>query len=180
MVDPNLARLAEAYNTALAKMAAVAGPSTEAQPVEDAPAAQSQDDPAGDLRAAEEGWSDEEEEEAEPAVKQRSTVRASQLPGLYKSRIAPGDEDAADSSSASEDNDSVDGEPGRFVRADAAKQSSQAEAAHTGSQQGLDASLIGPSKRKQGTGGERAAARKRHSLPGRLRKKLAREKGKER
>ena len=181
MVDPNLVRLAEAYSTALAKMAAVAGPSTEAAPVEDTPDAQAEQDSAPGVPAVDGGLSEDEEEVAELSTRRhRSTVRASELPGLYKSRVAPGDEDPAEASSPSEDSDSSDGEPGKFVRADAVMQSGQAEAAQTGSQRSMVASLARPGKQKQEPGGKRSAAKKRHSLPGRLRKKLAKEKGKER
>ncbi len=178
MVDPNLVRLAEAYSTALAKMGAAAGPSTEARPGEDAPAAAAQQDAGAGVPATGEGWSDAEEEEAKPASKQRSTVRASELPGLYKSRSATGAEDAAESSSEPEDSDGADQEPGRFVRADANKQHSRAKAAPSSVQQGLDASLTETGKKEQTQRAKRAAARKRHSLPGRLRKKLAKDKGK--
>ena len=176
MVDPNLVRLAEAYSTALAKMGAAAGPSTEARPGEDAPAAAAQQDAGAGVPATGEGWSDAEEEEAEPASKQRSTVRASELPGLYKSRSATGAEDAAESSSEPEDSDGAAEEPSRFVRADANKQHSQAKAAPSSVQQGL-VSVKETGKKEQTQRGKRAAARKRHSLPGRLRKKLAKEKG---
>ncbi len=147
MVDPNLVRLAEAYSTALAKVAPSPG-SMQEQGEEALPSDSDEDQPA-----------------PRPARMHGSSIPASALPGLYKKRRRPADgKSGAEASSSSSEEDE---EPGRFVRADASN------AGNGVGFQGMDGSA-----QHSGDGGSgRAKQKRRHALPGRIRKKLARQKG---
>ena len=143
MLDPNLVLLADAYKTALAKMSGEA----------DEPAAASISHSSGS--------------EDEPAQRHTgSAVPASALPGLYKRRRRPSDEVAAEEGTSSEE-----GEPGRFVKADAAAR--VGGACNRASSQPLATGKL-PGEQ----GATMRQKQRRHALPGRLRKKLAMERGK--
>ncbi|BDA50781.1 probable DEAD-box ATP-dependent RNA helicase 20 [Coccomyxa sp. Obi] len=191
-VDPNLLRLADAYDTAMGKLGDAAGdawaPDAAATAAEDSDAQQEHEHHArrrsgGEQPSPRDSSSDEEDEAkmetskkaassrhgtaVKTASKHKGTVPALALPGLYKSKKASFDPD-------------LEG----FSDSDAEKQEHLAAAVPIQGYAGHGRSRNAEKKRTRREGevasggqedGKQPSVKKRRALPGRLRKKLAKQ-----